>query len=878
MTYPQYMMNWAHSAASRKEKAVQVDLASIFMVGNATAVTRSITGGVGSAAVTSTAYGGVVANLDGVGVIADDGDFVELRFSLDAISSNNNNPWAFRYGLFDNNGSPAIADNGAATAEWTGTFPWGHVRDSSDGADSKNGLFYQGTGTTDVLGVPSIGNGYGTSPTGLTSEFWQIPGAVAGAVVNTFLPQDMYLRLEKTNGQIIGYFLNGAWSGVAEENRPAMSFTPDVLVITSLGFAHSANFTVSNIQVLANRIVEGTETSVPRLTEPYVISHWSHNDARSILTNIVSDIPDGLAVSFDRTVPLEIGEYVEAKFSFSGGGGNNVNRAVRWGFFRGTAVTENAVDAAVSARYWRLSVDTQSSVSACQLQQLLLYDATYTLISPNNMTDNTTPSPYVATTSGAGSAYLAFDGTSSTVALLAGEWLSIDLGSALKPLRGRALWSGTADERPLAFRIQHSTDGTTWVDSYEWSATSPPNANMGFGLDTTTIDWSGYAHVFATRTSMANVGGGLMRVSGDGQELMNYGDFSGDISLTTGYGAFTSSVPIHQDILSEVTVRLVRVDTDRLALFTETTHAAGTTSLISSGSVLDGTALWRVLQRESKEHTHEAIFLGETDFNINAFAIMGSKSFTAQYLRMRHGTYLYDPAIMLNFGNQVDRIVSSNSPAHAEGRLPLSFRNWHSVVTTDYNNEFMFATMSGVRIGMGRANGELHASPVIWSQQSSLSSDTSSTVASGVFEGNGITQTYVTYARDTGYKGRPVGAILSRIRPGTYDVYVVAHNNNSVNIPSAATFESSKLTVGVGVTSDTRASLPEYVPDDLNLTWVELSVIPETSAWVENNNYARVRVTVTSMDEWLYVVSHFSYAESQDRYAGLSAIQLVRVL
>lgn len=852
MDYPRTIMNWAHSAASRKEKAVQVDLASIFMVGNATSVTRSIAGGVGSANVTSSSHGGVVANLDGVGVIADEGDFVELRFSLDSISTNNNNPWAFRYGLFDNNGSPAVEDHGTATAAWTGTLPWYHTRDDVDTTITNNALFYQGTGATNVMGVPSIGGGFDTSPTGLTTEFFQSPN-FTGLIVNSQLPQEIYLRLEKTGGQIVAYFLNGVWSGTAEENRSAIVFTPNVLLVTSMGIAHSNNFTATNIRVLANRVVAGTDTSVPRLTKPYVISHWNYNDARGIHTNSVQDIPDGLAVSFDRTISLEIGEYVEATFSFTGGASDHVNRALRWGFFRGAPVTQNALDAAVSAQHWRVIVDTQSSASDCVINDIELYDGSYTRISPV---------------------------LSGPVYLSAGDAVAVDLGSALKPIRGRIIWSSTADERPLVYRVQHSTDETTWVTSYTWDSTSTPSADHGVGLDTTTMDWAGYAHIFGARSIRADAGGGVMRVSGDGQELMNYSEYGhgGSISLTSGYGTITMPYSINPNITSNITVRLVRVDADRLALFTESYHNAEVTSLRDSGTTVGDTILWQVLRRASGFHTFETIFLDESNFDINAFAIVCSQTYTMRWLHAKYGSYLYDPAIMLNFGRQIDRSVSSNSPAHAEGRLPLSFRDWHSVVSQDYNGGETFATMSGVRIGTGRSNGVLRTDHIEWFQQSFLRSATATEAASGIFAGNTITQSFITYVRDTGREGRPVGAILSRIRPGTYDVYVIAHNNHSVLIPSAATFEDSKLTIGVGVTADSRDDNPAYVPDDENLTWVELSVIPETSAWVENNNYAKVRVTISSMDDWLYVVSHFSYAESQDKYAGLSAVQLVRVL
>jgi len=140
----------------------------------------------------------------------------------------------------------------------------------------------------------------------------------------------------------------------------------------------------------------------------------------------------------------------------------------------------------VAYRHYKIAVSASGESSGyTEIIELCLYDASDTLFSPNNMTANDAPSPYVVAYSAAYNSatygYKAFDGgtgywlcNSSTV------WLTLDLGEGnAESLASYSLKcgnSGELDRAPKNWIIYGSNDGSSWAvvhsvtGQVDWSA------------------------------------------------------------------------------------------------------------------------------------------------------------------------------------------------------------------------------------------------------------------------------------------------------------------------------------------------------------------------------------------------------------------------
>lgn len=628
---------------------------------------------------------------------------------------------------------------------------------------------------------------------------------------------------------------------------------------------------------------------LPGLLDFYRVNGGVWNEPAFDYFGPAVDNRQGIAGSFNQNVTLNVGEYLEASFDWSGGGGNNSGRQIRWGFFNGSQINQDGHNTLISARYWRIIID-QINTQPSRLSSFVLRNIVQTMFTPNNMTDNNTPAPFVADTNATGNAFHVFDGTTNFIELNAGEWVSIDLGGNNQASIGNVSWQSGAAYHPIRFRVQYSFDNIDWNNIYTYDdILGECPESLHFGLDDVTRDWVGFGQGIGTRNSFGRLAFD-MYYQGDGnQELANYAQnvptrVNGRI-LTTG----NQVVGINQDTVHNIKVKITRVQQNTYAL--ETAHInSGTVCERRSGSTGDNLLIYNSIHRITGDHFTESVFRNFTIPSFNGFAVFARANFTIDNFSLIKGSL---NAININFGGAASiacGAVSSNTPAHAEGTIPLDNNKWNGTLRTDFNaivDSFALIGRTGMRRGTARANGAQWNSFIVWGQNSNNSDQSTTVVGTGIFQNNPLTQSFMTYSRVGNFRARPVGAIYQGLAVGTYDVYVVAHNNNSLHDSTgdsqpdiiSANLQNNKLVVGIGVTQDTRANDPNYAPYDSNLDWVDLSVVPDDSAWIEGNNYAKSRITITSQtNDWLYIQVHYAHENSEQfRVAGISFVQIIKI-
>ena len=238
-------------------------------------------------------------------------------------------------------------------------------------------------------------------------------------------------------------------------------------------------------------------------------------------------------------------------------------------------------------------------------------------------------------------------------------------------------------------------------------------------------------------------------------------------------------------------------------------------------------------------------------------------------------------AINLTYGSSTG-IRSTRSPGHMSGSIPLRNDKWYTVRNQIYTNNHSFLfNGKPVRIGTARADGAGIGFDVIWHQTSNYG-NREGEIGTGIFEYNILTREFQTYTRSD-HEGRPVGTVIHGLPAGTYDIYYVVHSNNAVNVNTSpdTTLQNNRIVVGIGVTQDVvSGGDPVYTPDDVNLTWVDLATDNlNTAEWEEGNNYAKVQVTINDQDaDWLYVVGHWGYPQSEENLLGQCMMQIVKLV
>lgn len=224
--------------------------------------------GTGSDGVAFTSPGqfrGVVFNLQDTVELADEGDYIELTFSVVSFASNNNNPWAYRFGIFDNGGTPVTADNQTSvTDDWRGFFAI--YRTTNNGTnETNNAVFQQGQGSGGLAGTPNVGGGFGGDPSNLSGTGITKVGSNFNS---TFRTDDAsftaVFRLERTSEDLEIITTQFSDTGATVTRTTS---APATWQFNALAFAHSGNFTVDVIEVMTNTLAAPPPVEPPPAPE-----------------------------------------------------------------------------------------------------------------------------------------------------------------------------------------------------------------------------------------------------------------------------------------------------------------------------------------------------------------------------------------------------------------------------------------------------------------------------------------------------------------------------------------------------------------------------------------------------------------------------------
>ena len=221
-------------------------------------------------------------------------------------------------------------------------------------------------------------------------------------------------------------------------------------------------------------------------------------------------------------------------------------------------------------------------------------------------------------------------------------------------------------------------------------------------------------------------------------------------------------------------------------------------------------------------------------------------------------------AFMFNFGDSP--YDGTNSPAHADGAVPLTFTAWRTMnassvtKTLEIDNTVYSATAEFRRADGVGDNATVNLGTAGFTGNRSGN-------GTGIF-GTPLTQSWRAYQRG-GNAGRSAGAYVTGLPPGEYDVYAVVHN--PVLIASGRS-----TNVGIGVGAATSGSIAW---NDASLTGTSFAASPQTDTWELGVNYARVRVTVTAENPNIYVIQGGPAAGNDAfDFHTLTAVQIVAVV
>ncbi|MCC5843624.1 MAG: immunoglobulin domain-containing protein [Verrucomicrobia bacterium] len=203
-------------------------------------------------------YQGILFNLAQTADLQEIGDYVELTFDVLSFSSGNNNPWAYRFGLFDHSGSPATENNQTSvTDSWTGMLAW-YKTTNSNTNQNNNAMFQQNSGTAGLLGVDNMGGGFGSSPGSLGGGISKIGSNYNTTFRNNDTTFTVTFRIERTDTGLDITTLQ--WSNSGETiTRSLAHASVSSYAFNALGFAHNGDFSVRNIEVMTNTLAQPGE-------------------------------------------------------------------------------------------------------------------------------------------------------------------------------------------------------------------------------------------------------------------------------------------------------------------------------------------------------------------------------------------------------------------------------------------------------------------------------------------------------------------------------------------------------------------------------------------------------------------------------------------
>lgn len=215
------------------------------------------TGSDGAAFTSPGQFRGVLFNLGESVTLQETGDYIELNFSVVSFASNNNNPWAYRFGIFDNDGTAATAnDQTSVTDDWLG-FMAIYRTTNSNTNQTNNAIFQQGAGTGGLAGTTNVGGGFGGDPSNLAGTGITKVGTNFNSDFRTNEAAfDAVFRIERTaTGLDITTLQSDTGTTVT---RSLLAANVATYTFNSLAFAHSGNFTVDDIVVTSNIPEPGT--------------------------------------------------------------------------------------------------------------------------------------------------------------------------------------------------------------------------------------------------------------------------------------------------------------------------------------------------------------------------------------------------------------------------------------------------------------------------------------------------------------------------------------------------------------------------------------------------------------------------------------------
>ena len=119
--------------------AVPVSLGDSYLINGGTLNQAGTGADVG--AFTGAANSGFLYNLGQSVDLANTGDYIEMSFTVVSFVTNNNNPWAFRMGIYDIGGTAATADSQTSvTDNWDGYLAW-YKTTSTNTNQTNNAVF-----------------------------------------------------------------------------------------------------------------------------------------------------------------------------------------------------------------------------------------------------------------------------------------------------------------------------------------------------------------------------------------------------------------------------------------------------------------------------------------------------------------------------------------------------------------------------------------------------------------------------------------------------------------------------------------------------------------------------------------------------------------
>jgi len=198
--------------------------------------------------------------------------------------------------------------------------------------------------------------------------------------------------------------------------------------------------------------------------------------------------------------------------------------------------------------------------------------------------------------------------------------------------------------------------------------------------------------------------------------------------------------------------------------------------------------------------------------------------------------------LMFDFGPTVASGASlTNSPYHTANG---SFTNttWNQVQTADLGSGLLWSdgtAATGIALNLGSTTAATTSSSTLGlANTPSNTNALGSTINTGVYATTSVGKDGI-YTGSTG-NSRAVGFQLSGLAAGTYDIYLSARNTNSSVAHTQIMFLGASATSG------------DFVLNGAGMSSETLSIAAgtsgATSAWVDNSNYLKMTVVVSTGD------------------------------